>query len=102
MTEGTGITQQYNIARHDEVAIVFSALTLLVRGRKSIQHVKNSVMGCWCGYLSGARCRFAYGSADAIATHYILLQQIQIGFTFLAPAHLGSLDKGLLNGCCCT
>ena len=23
-------------------------------------------MGCWCGYLSGARCRlFAYGPADA-------------------------------------
>ena len=27
---------------------------------------------------------------DANATHYLLLQQIQIGFTFLVPAHLGS------------
>ena len=26
------------------------------------------------GYLSGARCRFAYGLADATATHYLLLQ----------------------------
>ena len=27
--------------------------------------------------------------------------KIQIGFTFLVPAHLGSLDKGPLNGCVC-
>jgi len=26
-------------------------------------------VGCWRGYLSGARCRFAYGPADATATH---------------------------------
>ena len=25
--------------------------------------------------------------------------KIQIGFTFLVPAHLGSRDKGPLNGC---
>jgi len=22
---------------------------------------KNRVVGCWCGYVSGSRCRFAYG-----------------------------------------
>ena len=27
--------------------------------------------------------------------------KIEIGFTFLVPAHPGSLDKGLLNGCVC-
>ena len=27
--------------------------------------------------------------------------KIQIGFTFLVPAHLGSPGKGLLNGCVC-
>jgi len=27
--------------------------------------------------------------------------KIQIGFTFLAPAHPGSPDKGPLNGCVC-
>ena len=37
-------------------------------GRKSIRPVKNWVMGCWRGYLSGARCRLAYGPADATAT----------------------------------
>ena len=43
-------------------------------GRKGIRPVKNWVVGCWRGYLSGARCRFAYGPADATATHYLLLQ----------------------------
>ena len=38
-------------------------------GKKSIW-----VVGCWCGYLSGARCRLAYGPADATATHSLLLQ----------------------------
>jgi len=29
---------------------------------------------CWHGYLSGARCRLAYGPADATATHCLLFQ----------------------------
>jgi len=40
------------------------------------------------GYLSGERCRFAYRPADATATHYLLLQYIQIGFTRMVPAVL--------------
>ena len=33
------------------------------------------VVGCWRGYLSGARCRIAYGpAADATAKHCLLLQ----------------------------
>ena len=43
-------------------------------GRKGIQPVKNWVVGCWHGYVSGSRRRFAYGPADAA---------VQIGFTFL-------------------
>ena len=43
-------------------------------GRKGIRPVKNWVVGCWCGYLSGARCRLAYDPADATATHCLLLQ----------------------------
>jgi len=43
-------------------------------GRKGIRPVKNWVVGCWHSYLSGARCRLAYGPADAIATHCLLLQ----------------------------
>ena len=34
----------------------------------------NRVVGYWHGYLSGARCRLAYGPADATATHCLLLQ----------------------------
>jgi len=33
------------------------------------------VVGCWCDYLSGARCRLAYGPADATATHCLLLER---------------------------
>jgi len=60
------------------VICTFSALTLLV-GRQEghsveFRPVKNWVLGCWRGYPSGARCRFAYGPADATATHYLLLQ----------------------------
>ena len=43
-------------------------------GRKGIQPVKNTVVGYWYGYLSGARCRLAYGPVDATATHSLLLQ----------------------------
>jgi len=32
------------------------------------------LVGCWHDYLPGARCRFAYGPADATATHCLLLQ----------------------------
>ena len=45
-----------------------------LRGRKGIRPVKTWVVGCWRGYLSGARCRLAYGPADATDTHCLLLQ----------------------------
>ena len=51
-------------------------------------------MRCWCGYLSGTRCRLAYGPADATATHCLLLQKKnQFGFAFLVLAHPGSPGK---------
>ena len=43
-------------------------------GRKDIRPVKNWVVGCWHGCLTGARCRLAYGPADGSATHCLLLQ----------------------------
>jgi len=53
----------------------FSALTLLVGRQEGHPACKKlGVVGCWHGYLSGARCRLAYGPADAIATHCLLLQ----------------------------
>jgi len=50
-------------------------------GRKGIRPVKNRVVGCWCGYLPGARCRLAYGLADATAT-VSCFSKIQIGLPF--------------------
>jgi len=51
------------------VSNAFSALTLLVGRQEGHPACKNRVVGCWRGYLSGARCRLAYGPADATATH---------------------------------
>jgi len=53
----------------------FSGLTLLVGWQEGHPACKkNYVVWCWHGYLSGARCRLAYGPADATATHCLLLQ----------------------------
>jgi len=50
------------------VCCAFSAVTLLVGHHEEHLACKNWAMRCWCGYLSGARCRlFAYGPADVTA-----------------------------------
>jgi len=51
----------------------FSALTLLVGQQEGHPACKKRVVGCWRGYLAGARCRLACGPADATATHCLLL-----------------------------
>ena len=53
-------------------------------------------------YLSGARCRLAYGPADATATTLTVscFSKIQIGFTFLVPAHLGSPRQRAIKWAC--
>ena len=68
-------------------------------GRKGIRPVKNGVVRWWHGYLSGARCRLAYGPADVTATHSCF-SKIQIGFTFLVPAHPGSPGKRAVKRVC--
>ena len=55
--------------------LLFSALTLLVGRQEGHPACKKLRVGCWRGYLSGARCRLAYGPADATATHCLSLQQ---------------------------
>ena len=50
------------------IVIAFSALILFVGRQEQHMACKNWAMRCWCGHLSGARCRlFAYGPADATA-----------------------------------
>jgi len=56
-------------------------------------------VGCWRGYLSGARFRLAYGPADATATHCLLLSKIQIGLPFWYRLTRVVPEKGPLNGC---
>ena len=53
-------------------------------------------MGCWRGYLSGARCRLAYGlaGATATATRCLLLQYN------LVPAHPGSPGQRAVKRVC--
>jgi len=48
---------------------------LLVGRQEGRLACKKRVVGYWHGYLSGARCRLAYGPADATATHCLLLQE---------------------------
>jgi len=52
----------------------FSALTLLVGQQEGHLACKKMSGGVLAWYLSGARCRLAYGPADATATHCLLLQ----------------------------
>ena len=71
-------------------------------GRKSIRPVKNWVVGCWHGYLSGVRCRLAYVPADATANSLSLASvksRLVLPFwyrlTWVVP------EKEPLNGCMC-
>jgi len=54
--------------------VAVSALMLLVERQEEHPACKKLSVGCWHGYLSGARCRFAYGPAEATATHCLLYQ----------------------------
>jgi len=53
--------------------VAFSALMLFVGRQEWHTACKKLSGGCWHGYLSQARCRFAYGTVDATATHCLLL-----------------------------
>ena len=83
-------------------SVAFSALTLLAGRQEGHPACKNWVVGCWHGYMSGARCRLAYGQADATATHCLiaslksrLILPFWYRFTRVVP------DKRPLNGCVC-
>jgi len=82
-------------------AFAFSALMLLV-GWQGIRFVKNWVVGCWRGYLSGAKCRLTYGPADATAPHCLFASvksRLVLPFWYwLTPV---VTKKGPLNVCVC-
>ena len=55
---------------------------------------------CWCGYLSGARCRLAYAQLMPLPLTVSCFSKIQIDFTFLVPAHPGSPGKRAVKRAC--
>ena len=57
---------------------------------KQVQNVRNESNKMAYSRMTKLYKGGNYGPADATTTYYLLLQKIQIGFTFLAPAHLGS------------
>ena len=80
----------------------FSASTLLDGRQEKQKACGNWVIRCWCGYLSGARCRlFAYGPADATGSKnpLLLTSYIQTGFYLSYRLIQVVLEKRPLNGC---
>jgi len=72
-------------------------------GRKGIRPVKNWGVGCWRGYLSGARCRLACSPADACHCHSLSLAPVKSRLVLPFWYQLTRVvpDKGPLNGCVC-
>jgi len=58
------------------------------------------VVGFWRGYLSGARCRFAYAPADATATHCLLLLWNPDWFYHFGTSHPGSPGQRAVKRVC--
>jgi len=71
-------------------------------GRNGIWPVKKLSGGvlAWLYVWSEVHCRFAYGPADATAIIVYCFSKIQIGFTFLVPAHLCSPGQRAVKWVC--
>jgi len=68
--------------------------------RKGIRPVKKLSGGVLAWLSVCSRCRAAYSPADATATHRLCFSKIQIGFTSLVPAHLGSHGQRAVKWVC--
>jgi len=78
-----------------------SALTLLVGRQEGHPACKKTEW--WCAgvvILSGARCRLAYAQLMPLPLTGSCFSKIQIGFTFLVPAHPGSPGKRAVKRVC--
>ena len=76
-----------------------SVLTLLVGQQVGCPACKNWVVGCWCGYLSGARCRLAYGPADNCHSPFLASVKSRLFLPFGYRLTRVVQDIGLLYGC---
>jgi len=83
------------------MSYAFSALTLLVGRQEGHPACKKQWWGAGVViYLErGADLHMAQQMPLPLTVSYF--SKIQIVFTFLIPAHLGSPGKGPLNGCVC-
>jgi len=80
----------------------FSALTLLVgwqEGHPACKKTEWRGVGVVICLERGADLHTAQLMSLPLTVSFF--SKIQIGFTFLVPAHLGSPGKGPLNGCVC-
>jgi len=70
----------------DNIIKSFSTLTLLAGGQEGHPACKKTEWwGCWCGYMSGAMCRLAYGPADATATRVAVTSAGPYASLHIAP-----------------
>ena len=68
--------------------------------RKGIRPVKNWVVGCWHGYLSGAMSDLHMAQLMPLPLTVSCFSKIQIGFAFLVPAHPGCPGKRAVKRVC--
>ena len=82
----------------------FSALTLLVgrqEGHPACKKLSGEVLVCdFYRYLSGARCRLPHAQLMPLPLTISCSSKIQIGFTFLVPAHPGSPGQRAVKRVC--
>ena len=74
---------------------------LLVGRQEGHPACKIRVVGCWHGYLSGSRCRLAYGPADATATHCLASVKSRLVLPFWYRLTRIVPEEGPLNVCVC-
>ena len=82
-------------------SLAFSALTLLVgrqEGHPACKKLSGDVLA-WLSVWSEVQLHMA--QLMPLPLTVSCFSKIQIGFTFLVQAHLGSPGKGPLNGCVC-
>jgi len=77
-------------------------LTLLVGWQEGHPSCKNRVVGCWRGYLleRGADLQLHMAQLMPLPLTVSCFSKIEIGFTFLVPAHLGSPGKRAVKRVC--
>ena len=68
--------------------------------RKGIWPVKNLVVGCWRGYLSGVGADLHMAQLMPPPLTVSCFSKIQIGFTFLVPVHPGSPGQRSIKWVC--